>query len=122
MPGVGTAFSPASVDELVDALCDLFAYTTGTNRILTTARLILFMEASHDASLGEALTRGRSAMTATAVPGLSQLGARDPLAAGAAIAACMEGLILHNISRHDDADPRPTLKLVVRAALAPPAV
>ena len=39
------------------------------------------------------------------------------VAAAAAIAACFEGLILHNIARHDSADPRPTFDLVRRAAL-----
>ncbi|HJY44675.1 MAG TPA: TetR family transcriptional regulator, partial [Propionibacteriaceae bacterium] len=53
---------------------------------------------------------------ATAVSALAQLGARDPVAAGSALAACSEGLLLHNIARHDDTDPRPTFDLVVRAA------
>ena len=118
LPAVGSAFSPASAAELVDAFCDLFEFTTGVNRTLTTARLVLFMEASHNAALRDALTRGRAAMEATALPVLAQLGARDPLAAAAAIAACFEGLILHRIARHDDADPRPTFDLVVTAALA----
>jgi DNA-binding transcriptional regulator YbjK len=118
MPGVGEAFSPTSAEDLVDAFCRLFAYTTETNRTLTTARLVLFMEASHDERLREALTRGRDAMTATVLPALAQLGAQNPLAASAAIAACFEGLILHRIARHDDADPRPTFELLVRAALA----
>ena len=118
LPGVGAAFSPASVEDFVDALCGLFAYLTGPNRVLTTARLVLFMEGSHDAGLRAALTRGRAERVATVVPALAELGARDPRAAGAAIAACFEGFILHNIARHDDADPRPTFDLVVRAALA----
>ena len=41
MPGVGAAFSPSSVDDFVDALCRWFAYATGPNRVLTTARLVL---------------------------------------------------------------------------------
>ena len=41
MPGVGAAFSPSSVDDFVDALCRWFAYATGLNRVLTTARLVL---------------------------------------------------------------------------------
>jgi hypothetical protein len=57
-------------------------------------------------------------MEATVIPALAQVGAHDPAAAGAAIAACFEGLLLHNIARHDDADPRPTFDLVVRAAQA----
>lgn len=117
LPEVGTAFSPASADELVDALCGLFDFVTRASRTVTTARLVLFMEASHNTALREALSEGRSAMTETARPALAALGARDPLAAGLAIAACFEGLILHNIARHDDTDPRPTFELVVRAAL-----
>jgi DNA-binding transcriptional regulator YbjK len=119
LPFVGASFSQTSADDLVEALCGLFAYLTGPNRVVTTARLVLFMEGSHDAALREALTRGRAAaMEATAVPALAVLRVHDPLVAGAAIAACFEGLILHNISRHDDTDPRPTFDLVVRAALA----
>jgi hypothetical protein len=44
-------------------------------------------------------------MEATAVTALAELGPRDPRAADAAIAACSEGLLLHNIARQDDADP-----------------
>ena len=118
LPLVGATFSPTSADDLVEALCGLFAYLTGPNRVQTTARLVLFMEGSHDAGLRESLTRGRAAMEGTAVTALAELGARDPRAAGAAIAACSEGLLLHNIARHDDADPRQTFELVVRAVLA----
>ena len=57
-------------------------------------------------------------MEATAVTAFAELCALDPRAAVAAIAACSEGLLLHNIARHDDTDPRPTFDLVVRAALA----
>jgi hypothetical protein len=56
-------------------------------------------------------------MESSVVPALARLGAHDPQGAAAAIAACLEGLILHRIARHDDADPRPTFDLVVRAAL-----
>ena len=83
------AFSPISADDLVEALCGLFAYLTGPNRVQTTARLVLFLEGSHDAGLREALTRGRAAMEATAVTAFAELGARDPRAAGAAIAAML---------------------------------
>jgi hypothetical protein len=84
---------------------------------VTTARLVLFMEASHDEVLRNALSRGRAAMEAAVVPALAELGAAEPRRAGEAIAACFEGLILHRIARHDDTDPRPILELVVRACL-----
>jgi DNA-binding transcriptional regulator YbjK len=118
LPPVGTAFAPASAAQLVDALCGLLEYVTGHNRTLTTARLVLFMEASHDAALREELSHGRAAIESTMVPALARLGAKDPATAGTAIAACLEGLILHRIARHDDSDPRPTLALVVQAALS----
>jgi AcrR family transcriptional regulator len=44
LPEVGSAFSPASLGELGDALCALFACLTGPNRVVTTARLVLFRE------------------------------------------------------------------------------
>ncbi len=100
MPDVGAAVIP-----------------THSNRTLTTARLVLFMEASHDATLREALSRGRAAMESSIVPALARLGAHDPQTAAAAIAACFEGLILHRIARHDDTDPRPIFDLLVRAIL-----
>jgi DNA-binding transcriptional regulator YbjK len=118
MPEVGPAFSPASAADVVDAMCGLFEHTTRANRTLTTARLALFMEASHDPTLREALSRGRAAMESSIVPALARLGAHDPQAAANAIAACFEGLILHRIARHDDTDPRPTFELIMRAALS----
>jgi len=118
VPSVSVAFSPSSADELVDAFCALFEHLTTVNRTVTTARLVLFMEASHDAALREALSRGRAAMEGFALVAMARLGARDPRAAGIAVAACFEGLLLHRIARHDPTDPRPTFELVVRAALA----
>ena len=62
---------------------------TRDQRTVTTARLVLFMEANHDPSLRNALWHGRAQI-----------------------------LILHRIARHDRTDVRPVLVLVVRAALA----
>jgi len=117
MPSVGSAFSPSSAEELVAALCGLFEHLTSVNRTVTTARLVLFMEASHDTDLREALSRGRAAMESVAILAFARLGAGDPRAAGIAVAACFEGLLLHNIARRDPTDPRPTFELIVRAAL-----
>jgi hypothetical protein len=114
---VGAAFFPASASDFVDALCGLFEHVTRTNRTMTTARLVLFMEASHNPALREAVARGRTAMESSVVTALARLGASDPQTAAAAIMACAEGLILHRIVRHDDTDPCPTLELVVSAAL-----
>jgi AcrR family transcriptional regulator len=115
---VRAAFAPRSPDELVDAMCALLEVTTRQNRNLTTARLVLFVEASHDAGLREALSRGRAALSEGVVAAFAELGARDPRVAAEAVAACFEGLILHRIARHDDTDPRPVFAAVVRGALA----
>ncbi len=117
LPGVGESFTPASADDFVAALCGLFEYTTTVNRSLTTARLVLFLEATHNAELRGALSRGRTAMRESVVPVLAELGAPEPEAAAEALMACFEGLILHRVARHDDSDPYPALALVVNAAL-----
>jgi AcrR family transcriptional regulator len=118
LPEVGAAFSPTSAAELVDALCGVLDHLTGVNRAVTTARLVLFLEASHDEQLRAAVSRGRALMEAAAVTMLARLGAVDPVTAAGAIAACSEGLILHRIARHDETDPRPVYELLVHAALS----
>lgn len=115
---VTVAFSPRSPAELIDAMCALLEVTTHENRDLTTARLVLFMEASHNAILREALTQGRAVLEAGIVSALAEMGARDPHAATQAIAACFEGLLLHRIARGDGSDPRPVFETVVAGALA----
>ena len=118
LPAVGVAFSPTSSDELVDALCALFDHMTTVNRTVTAARLVLFMEASHNAELRDAVSRGREAMEALSVVALARLGAREPPnITSIEVAACYEGLLLHRIARHDPTDPRPTFAMIVRAAL-----
>ncbi|MET0932934.1 MAG: TetR family transcriptional regulator [Mycetocola sp.] len=117
LPTVSVAFSPRTAAELVDAMCALLDVTTRDNRDLTTARLVLFMEASHNAELREALSRGRESMGGVAISALTDMGARDPIAGAEAIAACFEGLILHRIARRAYTDPRPIFETVVRGAL-----
>jgi AcrR family transcriptional regulator len=115
---IGSEFRPATAEEFVDAMCALFDYVTRLNRVRTTARLILFLEGSHDPVLREALSRGREVLEAGAVAALAELGAPNPREAARAIAAASEGMILHRIARHDDVDPRPTYELLLKVALA----
>ena len=118
LPQVDSASrSPETVEEFVDSLVTVYEFMTGPNRTVTTARMVLLMEAAHDPALREALTRGRAAMEAALLPTLVRLGARDPQLALAAVAACFEGLFLHDIGRHATPEPRPVLDLVVRAAV-----
>ena len=110
--------APTTAEECVDWLVVLLEHVTVRNRTLTTARLVMFMEASHDPDIREAVSKGRAAMESWFVPTVARLGARDPQTAAYTIAACFEGLVLHRIARHDATDPRPAFELVVRAALA----
>ena len=116
-PADGAGFRPASAEEFVEALCRLLDHLTVVNRISTTARLVLFMEGSHNSSLREDLSRGREVLESVVVVALARLGAHDPATAATTVAACFEGLLLHRIARHDETDPRPAFELVVRAAL-----
>jgi DNA-binding transcriptional regulator YbjK len=120
LPQVDGALSPDSPTELVEAMCGVFEHITTADRRVTTARLVLFVEASHNTALRAALSRGREAMETLGVVALARFGARDPQTAAAALAACFEGLMLHRIARDDQTDPRPIITLVVQAALAGP--
>ena len=113
---LGEPSMPDSAEAVVELLCASLEYATGPGRTLTTARLVLFLEASHDVRLRDSLARGRAAIEAWMAPLMAQFGAPDPHAAGVAMAACYEGLMLHRIARHDTTDPRPAFELVVRAA------
>ena len=108
---------PSTVEAFLAQLCGVLDHVTGKNRIQTTARLVLFMEASHDPALREVINRARARMEADLVVTMAALGSRDPIRAAAAIAASAEGLILHRIARHDTTDARPVLELVIRAGL-----
>jgi len=115
---VRAAFSPRSPAEFVDALCALLDLTTRDNRDLTTARLVLFVEASHNEALREALSRGRATLGAGITTALAEMGAPDPEVAAESIAACFEGLVLHRIARNDYSDPRPIFTAIIAGALA----
>jgi DNA-binding transcriptional regulator YbjK len=111
---------PTTTEELVDALCALYAVATGPMRAVTTARMVLFVEGSHHTGLREALSHGRVLMMASAERLLRTFGVSDPATAAVTLGAVYEGMLLHAVARDDDRDPRPLLDLVVRAALQQP--
>jgi DNA-binding transcriptional regulator YbjK len=119
LASLSAAPDPQSPGALVDLLCAAFEQATGPDRAATTARLALFLEASHDLALRSRASQGREALVDWGETVASRLGAADPRAAIVAVAAAYEGLLLHAIARHDPTDPRPTLALVTDAALAP---
>jgi len=108
------AHSPA---DLVEILAGGIDFLTGPNRTMTAARLTLFMEANHNADIRTAISQTRAVMERSIITATARLGAADPYAAGLALMACCEGIILHRIARRDDSDVRPLLRLVVNAGL-----
>jgi hypothetical protein len=72
---VTQAFLPATVEDLVDGLVALFDVMTGPNRIITSARLAMIIEAGHDEELRSTLAAGRRVMERTIVPAFAMLGA-----------------------------------------------
>lgn len=55
LAGMQAPFAPRSAEELLVALVALVDRTTVDQRTLTSARLVLFMEASHNPALGETI-------------------------------------------------------------------
>jgi AcrR family transcriptional regulator len=111
------ARAPATGEQLVDSLVSVYDFMMGPNRTVTAARMVLFLEAAHDPALREQLARGRATMEGFLLPTLARLGAPDPQLAVTALAACFEGLFMHDIRGHAPMDVRAVLGLVVRAAL-----
>jgi DNA-binding transcriptional regulator YbjK len=108
---------PHAPADLVEGLAIGIEMLTGPHRIVTAARLTLFMEANHNPEIRTAVSRTRSVMERSIVAVMARLGAIDPRSAALALMACSEGIILHRIARHDTTDPRPLLRVVVDAAL-----
>ena len=109
---------PTTQEELVDLLCGMIAYTSEMNRTLTTARLVLFLEAAHHPDLRAAVSRGHALMRNWTVGVLARLGAGDPQAAADTLISCLEGITLHRIARGEHRDPRPIIEITVRGAFA----
>lgn len=114
---VRDALQPDDPAALVEALGELVELVTGPERVATTARHVLFLEAAHDAALRSRLAASREGYVAASRAVLVELGAREPAVAAEALMALCEGLILHRIARHDATDPRPVIAVAVRGAL-----
>jgi DNA-binding transcriptional regulator YbjK len=120
LPTVDAVAAPANTGEFVDALVRVFDLLTGPQKVLTSARLALFVEAAHDDALRAALARGRATMVQRVRTAFIALGARDPELATQALATSMQGMLLHVLGQHIDVDAPRLIDLVVRAALELP--
>ena len=111
------ATAPQTPADLVEGLAIGIEMLTGPHRVVTAARLTLFMEANHNPEIRASVSQTRRVMERSIVTVMARLGATDPYSAALALMACCEGIILHRIARHDTTDPRPLLRVVVSAAL-----
>ena len=111
------ATAPQTPADLVEGLAIGIEMLTGPHRIVTAARLTLFIEANHNSEIRAAVSQTRIVMERSIVAVMARLGATDPPSAALALMACSEGIILHRIARHDTTDPRPLLRIIVKAAL-----
>jgi DNA-binding transcriptional regulator YbjK len=114
-PSVRAAYSPDTREEFARALTDLFEQMTGPGRVMTTARLVLLMEASHDTVVRDALARGRTGMEEMIIPAVRRLGAAEPEVAAHALSATFEGMFLQKLARHVDVEAGSILAKVVHA-------
>jgi DNA-binding transcriptional regulator YbjK len=112
------ATGPQTPADLVEGLATGIEMLTGPHRVVTAARLTLFMEANHNPEIRASVSQTRTVMERSVVTVLARLGATDPHSAALALMACSEGIILHRIARHDTTDPRTALRVVVSAAVA----
>ncbi|WP_148573837.1 TetR/AcrR family transcriptional regulator [Nocardioides caldifontis] len=117
VPLVAGAYSPETPDELARTLFDLFEEMTGPGRVLTSARLVLVMEASHNPEVRNALARARSTTEKIVIPAVERMGASDPELAMLTISAAFEGLFLQRLARGAEFDARPVLDRLVHAVV-----
>jgi DNA-binding transcriptional regulator YbjK len=108
---------PQTAADLVEGLAVGIEMLTGPHRVVTAARLTLFMEANHNPAIRASVAQTRTVMERSMMAVMARLGATDPYSAALALMACCEGIILHRIARHDSSDPRPLLRVVASAAL-----
>jgi len=120
LPAVAAAFAASGVDEFVDGLVRLFEFLTGPQKMVTAARLALYVEAGHDKSLSTALAHGRARLEQQITPAFIALGAPDPDLATQLLATVFEGMFLHVIASHAPINTRALIATTVQAALTNP--
>ncbi|KAA2255944.1 TetR family transcriptional regulator [Solihabitans fulvus] len=92
------AVRPASLDELVEAMATFVRQATGPGRARTTARYLLFLEASANPELREPLARSRAAIVDWGAPWLRLLGSPTPERHCVVLLDYLDGLVLHYIA------------------------
>ncbi|WP_070380108.1 TetR/AcrR family transcriptional regulator [Rhodococcus sp. WMMA185] len=107
---------PEDREELVNALAAFVRYATGPDRVRTTARYALFVEAASTPALETIIRSIRSRLVEWGADMLEQVGSRDPAAGAAAITDYVDGVVLHQLTMPDPQfDPATGIGTVVGA-------
>lgn len=117
IPQVAAGGAPSSPQALADRLVALFDFSTGPNRVMTAARLALFVEAGHDEDVRSMLARGRATFEGLIRAEFAAAGSPDPALATHLLGACFEGLFIQRIGQFGEVDARRIIEAVVRASM-----
>lgn len=107
---------PESADALIAALVAFVRFSTGPDRVRTSARYSLFVEASVTPGLDAKIGSARRALVEWGADMLERVGSKNPASDAAVITDYLDGLILHQLTVPDlDFDPTAGITAVVRA-------
>ena len=107
----------ATVDDLIELVCEMVERASGSDAARTRVRLALSLEAAHSPHLRSPLQEQRSAFVAWTAHLLTQVGAQHPEEAARMLLACANGLLFHRLTVEPDAEIHPVIERCVRACL-----
>jgi DNA-binding transcriptional regulator YbjK len=106
-----------SADDVVEALTRMLEDATGRHAHRTRARYALFLETTATPEAQPAMRAQRSLFEDWTRERFAALGAADPDVAARTVLATSAGIIMNRLTVAPEAPIRPTVELVVRAAL-----
>ncbi|MFZ2176404.1 MAG: TetR family transcriptional regulator [Rhodococcus sp. (in: high G+C Gram-positive bacteria)] len=107
---------PEGFDALVDALIAFVRYACGPDRVRTSARYALFVEAAVTPGLDEIIGPVRTDLVKWGADMLAFVGSADPAADAVVITDYLDGVILHQLTApQPDFDPARGIEAVLRA-------
>ncbi|WKN56032.1 TetR family transcriptional regulator [Rhodococcus opacus] len=107
---------PAGTDALVEALVAFVSFSTGPDRVRTSARYALFVEASVTPGLDAKIGSARRALVEWGAEMLELVGSRNPASDAVVVTDYLDGVILHQLTVPDlDFDPTAGITAVLGA-------
>lgn len=109
--------APANAEELIDAFCAMIAAETGPVATRTRARYAMFLEGVSDPVLLAPLLAQRAAFEEWMRSLLAGIGVTPEDDVTRATMAGLEGVVLHRLTVDPNAEVRPVVTRIVRAAV-----